>query len=446
MRSASSTQSPASSVTPRVAPISQSPDHETLRACVHSLAARRDITSLPLTHGTALIIPASHLSAEIAPATLLASSAFDHRYYQVVQHALVADFPLHYLLLLDSSGEFRGLHPFFAVRQDILAGTRGRLAGIARRIRRFIPNFLTLKTLMVGNPAGPATLGLRNFNVGPDDTAWTARALSEALQAYARQQRIRVLVFKDFPAGQRHAMKDLTHANNGFGRLPSMPMTRLPISSYSSFDDYLQKTLSKSMRKDLRRKFRDSADQAIHLSVAHDISDCVDEVYGLYLQVFNRARLKFEKLTPEYFLELGRRMPDRVRFFLWRLGGSQGRLIAASVTLIDPGEETGERALYDLYLGMEYPLALDLHLYFLTMRDILAWAIAHRIDAYYSTPLNYDAKLHLRHQLVPQDLYVRHVSPLFNPLFKWAMRFAEPTAHDKILQKFPNAHELKGPS
>ena len=126
---------------------------------------------------------------------------------------------------------------------------------------------------------------------------------------------------------------------------------------------------------------------------------------------------------------------------MWRRAG---KLIAVSTTLTkftDP-HESGGSSLIDLYLGMEYPLALDLHLYFMTMRDIVQWCIDHGVGMYYSTPLNYDAKLHFRHKLVPQDLYVRHTPPILNPFFQFAMRFAEPTRHDKIIRQFPNAHEL----
>ena len=77
------------------------------------------------------------------------------------------------------------------------------------------------------------------------------------------------------------------------------------------------------------------------------------------------------------------------------------------------------------------------------MRDVIQWSIDNKIATYYSTPLNYDAKLHFRHKLVPQDLYVRHTSPVLNPAFQFAMRFAEPTRHDPVLPLFSNAHELK---
>jgi predicted N-acyltransferase len=194
-------------------------------------------------------------------------------------------------------------------------------------------------------------------------------------------------------------------------------------------------------RKGLRRKFKATAEEKIEFSVTSDISDCAEEIYRLYLQVYERATLKFEKLTPQYLRELCREMPDRARFFLWRRAGE---LVAASVTLVQlPGEGVGESALYDLYLGMEYPLALDLSLYFVTMRDVIQWSIENGISTYYSTPLNYDSKLHFRHKLVPQDLYVRHTSPVLNPAFQFAMRFAAPTRHDRVLPLFPNVHELK---
>jgi hypothetical protein len=342
------------------------------------------------------------------------------------------------------------------VNQDILAGMKGRVVTLARHVRQRHPQFLTLKTLMVGNPAGPGTLGVCATGAKEGGAPWFARALAEALAAYGRKHRVRIVVFKDFPPESRAVMGALTDIGGGggglgadFARLPSMPMTRLSLTPFKSFEDYMQRALSKITRKGLRRKFRESDGADIKMSVTNDVNDCVDDVYRLYLQVYERAGMKFEKLTRAYFLELGRQMPDRARFFLWRQGGTAnkpGRLVAMSTTLVSTGEGVSESALYDLYLGMEYPLALDLHLYFLTMRDVIEWSLSQHIEAYYSTPLNYDAKLHVRHRLVPQDLYVRHASPILNPAFKLAMRFAEPTRHDKILPRFPNAHELKGSS
>jgi predicted N-acyltransferase len=132
-------------------------------------------------------------------------------------------------------------------------------------------------------------------------------------------------------------------------------------------------------------------------------------------------------------IQLGQKMPDRVRFFLWRF---EGRIVAFSLCLVHDG------AIYDEYIGLDYSVALDLHLYFSTIRDIVDWSLAQGLQWYYSTPLNYEPKLHLGFELEPLDLYVTHTSPLVNPLFRPISRFLQPTRYDPVLRRFPNAHEL----
>ena len=72
-------------------------------------------------------------------------------------------------------------------------------------------------------------------------------------------------------------------------------------------------------------------------------------------------------------------MPDKARFFIWR---QNGRAIAFSVCMV-----AGD-AVYDECLGLDYSVALDLHLYFYTFRDIVSWAMARGYKWYVSGPLN----------------------------------------------------------
>jgi hypothetical protein len=118
---------------------------------------------------------------------------------------------------------------------------------------------------------------------------------------------------------------------------------------------------------------------------------------------------------------------------VWR---HDGRIVAFSVALVHDG------VLYDDYLGLDYAVALDLHLYFLTFRDIITWSFAAGISVYCSSPLNYRPKLHLGCSLLPLDLYVQHTNRWLNPIFRQALTFLEPTRHDPVLRQFPNAHEL----
>jgi predicted N-acyltransferase len=259
---------------------------------------------------------------------------------------------------------------------------------------------------------------------------WTAEALQSSLKILARATKAPLVVLKDFSAGYRAALRRLTA--EGYTRIASMPMTQL-LLTYRDFDEYVA-SLGSATRKNLRRKFREVTRSApISCEVLTDISPVIEEVYPLYLAVHDRSQLHFEKLTPAYFCGLGREMPDRVRFFVWR---QHGKAIAFSLCLVHDG------ILYDDYLGLDYAVAFDLHLYFYTLRDILSWALAQGLRAYRSSPLNYEPKLHLRCELFPLDLYVMHTSALLNPLFRFALRFLQPTKHDPVLQKFPNASEL----
>jgi hypothetical protein len=97
---------------------------------------------------------------------------------------------------------------------------------------------------------------------------------------------------------------------------------------------------------------------------------------------------------------------------------------------------------HDNYLGLDYAVALDRHLYFVTIRDLLDWAIGEKLHTYYSTPLNYDPKLHLRFALEPLDLYVRHTSAWLNPIFGRVAPLLEPTRYDRLLARFENFADL----
>jgi len=350
----------------------------------------------------------------------------DHRYYEIVEETVKGGFEHRYLLLHDRSGQTRAVQPVFFVRQNLIEGVPGKISSMVRGVRKVFPRFLTMRVLMVGCAAGTGDLSASDQR----DEPWVANALQTTLLQYARQNKASLIVLKDFPASYRSELE--TFCSNGYARIPSMPMTRLPLP-YKSWDDYFR-TLSKATRKDLRRKFR-KAELApkIELEVVNDITPVLDEAYPLYLDVHERSPLKFETLTRDYFREIGHRMPERARFFIWR---QKGRIVAFSFCLVHDDK------IYDECIGLDYSVAFDLHLYFYTLRDILSWAIDQSLKYYYSNPLNYEPKLHLDCELVPLDLYVTHTNPLLRPIFRRVVKYLGPTRHDRILARFPNADQL----
>ena len=350
----------------------------------------------------------------------------DHRYYEIVEETVEGDFEHHYLLLADESGNAHAVQPVFFVRQNLVEGIPGKISSIVDRVRKIFPRFLTMRVLMVGCVAGTGDLDACEAK----DEPWIANTLQTSLSGYARQHKASLVVLKDFPASYRSDLE--TFPLNGYARIPSMPMTRLALH-YKDWDDYFR-TLSKATRKDLRRKFR-KAEHAprIEMEVVSDIAPVVDEIYPLYLAVHERSPLKFETLTKDYFRAIGQRMPDRARFFIWR---QLGKIVAFSFCLVYNDK------IYDECIGLDYSVALDLHLYFYTLRDIISWALAQGLKYYYSNPLNYEPKLRLDCELVPLDLYVMHTNRLLNPIFRHFIKYLGPTRHDPVLQRFPNADQL----
>jgi Acetyltransferase (GNAT) domain len=316
----------------------------------------------------------------------------DHRYYEIVHESLEDQFAHYYLLLKDAGGVTRAIQPFLIVSQDLATGTPAVIRNLLAPIRRYFPGFLKLRMLMVGCSAGEGDIVLEKES---REVAWTVDALKESLTPVARRLKAMLIVFKDFPKSYRRSLDRLRLF--GYTRVPSMPATKLDLN-FPDFESYLKTRVGYTTRKNLRRKFRKTEGRPIECEVVTDISPYVDEVYPLYRQTLGRSELKFEELTKSYLCELGRRMNDRARFFLWR---QEGRIIAFASTIVHKG------VLRDNYIGLDYSVALEYHLYFVTWRDTIVWALKNGIHSYHSAPLNYDPKYHFRMELEPLDLYAR---------------------------------------
>ncbi|HEX4086530.1 MAG TPA: GNAT family N-acetyltransferase [Chthoniobacteraceae bacterium] len=347
----------------------------------------------------------------------------DSRYYEVIEETLPGKFEYRYLILRNEETGQAVVQPFFILPQCITEGLPAKFQRVVERVQKRFPRFLVMRVLMVGCAVGEG-------QVNPEP--WAVRALHEVLDTVAKREGASIIVFKDFPARYRQALDYFP--GNGYCRVPSMPSSRADLGGYKDFEDYMQRRLGKVFRKNLRRKFRASeAIGSLEMTVHEDISPIIDEVYPLYRQTLARAEMSFEELTADFLSRVGREMPDKARFFVWRL---DGKIVAFNFCLLHGG------VLYDMDIGLDYAVALDLHLYFVTWRDVFNWAISNGVGAYHTAPLNYDPKLHLRLELAPLDLYIRHTSGILNAVFPLAMKFLQPARHHPILREFPNAHEL----
>lgn len=340
-----------------------------------------------------------------------AGHCLDGRYYELVEETLPFDF--RYAVMANRRTGAAAVQPFFLIAQEITAGLPKRWRSLLSRAA----GLFRFKLLVVGCGAGEGRPG----SVEP----WFLESLDEALGVLARRERARLVVFKDFPSEYREAFRVLLR--RGYRRLASMPSTRLDLG-FASFEEYLQTRMSAGIRSHLRRKLRDSDRQdGLSLEVARDPGASLGEMVALYLQTHERSDFRFERLNAAYFAGLAERFPDRALFFQWR---KEGRLVAFTACMVHGG------VLRYLNLGMDYAQALKLNLYFCVWRDLVRWALDHRLRAIEAGQLNYEAKFRLGLRLLPLDLYVRASPPLLNGLFGWCLPWFEPARYEPSLRKF----------
>ncbi|MDB6175286.1 MAG: hypothetical protein JWL59_4597 [Chthoniobacteraceae bacterium] len=366
-------------------------------------------------------------SLQEIPAKRLAEAFAGHckdlRYHEILNQTLAGQFDHYYLILENSRTGQVAIQPLFFANQDITDGLPPMPRSLLTWPRILFPQWLCVRMLVVGCSAGEGALDYRE--------PWIVEALNEALTIYAKQCGVGLVLLKDFPSSYRTILEPLT--NKGYRRVASMPACILDFD-FASFDEYLKNKLGRTFRESLRRKLRKQrTEPELKLEVVSDAGEVIDAIYPLYLQTYERSKMRFELLTKNYFSQLGRELPERIRFFLW---SADGKIIAFALCMIHDG------TIHHLNIGFDYSVSLKRHLYYVTFRDMIEWALENGLKHYLTGQLNYDPKFHLRMKLAPLDLYARHISPLINPAFKLALGFLQPARHDPILRQFENAREL----
>ena len=361
-------------------------------------------------------------AAEIAPE--IWSAAFsdtpkDFQYYQLLEQTMRSHFDFRYLLVFDEGDRPLALQPLIIATQDLAASAGGKFAQLVAGMRGSFPRFFQSRMALAGCLVGEGKIGM----LGSPDAV--VPLLAEALEEFARTERIGLLAFKDFPAASRKTLSCLERI--GYVRLAGFPSLAIDLN-FSSFEEYMMTRLSKVTRKTLRRKFRvaDGVSPPLTLEVLFDVERQINEIYPLYLAVAQQSDVRFEVFTREYFIEAPRLAPGRFRYFIWR---RDGRVVAFSFCTIWNG------TIFDNDIGFDYTVAHELNLYYVTFRDLLNWALSHGLRRYASAPFNYDPKLHLRLELQPVDIYVKHTSRILNPLVKTFAPAFEPARSDPTLRR-----------
>jgi predicted N-acyltransferase len=134
----------------------------------------------------------------------------------------------------------------------------------------------------------------------------------------------------------------------------------------------------------------------------------------------------FEMLPMSFFRNVPKHMPDRTKYFLWRL---DGKLVAFLFCLVS------DELLIDYYVGLDYGIAHKYHLYFLKFRDVLNWCIKHKIKRYEMGITGYEPKRRLGFEFIPLYLYVKLRNRALRPIFNTVCQFLKFENFDQSLKE-----------
>lgn len=229
----------------------------------------------------------------------------------------------------------------------------GKVKRVAQTIGRVFPRLLEFNVMFCGLCY---SAGQSNLRFAPGvDTGVILRQLDELLLALGREEKAKCIVFKEFKPSEKEALDGLLEL--GYQRADSLPMNHVePI--YRDFDDFLAK--QKSSRRYPIRKSQKKFDAA-GLRVVQKLGGegaellLTDEVYRLFENVFDKAKVKLEKVTAEVFREMARKLPENTAFTFVYDGD---RIVAFAASVFTPA------VYHQVFVGYDDELNPRCDLYF----------------------------------------------------------------------------------
>ena len=174
----------------------------------------------------------------------------------------------------------------------------------------------------------------------------------------------------------------------GMVRIPGLPVAILPIRG-----NYWDQLKSKR-RVNFRHKLTEA--QALHFEVIETLPpEWVDRIYGLYLNTYKKASVRFECLSRDYFVSTAPVCKYMTAFLNDRLVGF--------VQILHKGDR-----MVAFYIGIEEGLDRRLGLYFAINLKVIDYAVANGCRELELGETNYGFKKHLGSHLTQTWVYYTH--------------------------------------
>jgi hypothetical protein len=344
-------------------------------------------------------------------------------WYETLEESQLDDQFEFFYAVVRLNQEAVAIAPLFVMDVPIEIVAPPEVAWMLRHIGRIWPRFAYQRTLFVGSPCSDeGTVG----TLPGIDLATIAPALQRALVARAEQLGAVMIVWKDLPQQSVPALRSMC-TSAGFFELVSYPNTIIREVG-GSFDRYLSR-LPGRRRYGLRKKLRRSRDAAsLYCEViVRPEATLVDEIWSLFQNTYQRADLKFERLTQAFWQRITQ--CDVSRLIVLRDTQTR-RPLAFMLVFLSPGWAINK------YIGMDYSLGKESYLYFRLWEEFVRWTQTQGVLGLQSGQTCYRAKLDLGHELVPLTNFARHRNRFVHWVFARVAKEISWSSLDSELQAF----------
>lgn len=329
--------------------------------------------------------------------------------------------------LIERDGTVVGLAPLFVADVPIELVVPEEIMPLFKAVGRLLPSVLVQRTLFVGSPCSDE--GTVGITAGEDRPA-VMLALARALDGIAARHRAPMIVWKDI--NDQHAA-DMALVTSKAGFFPSVSYPGAEIDFVSTRkDDYFAR-MKPSHRQQLRRKLRRSCEQApLDISVIQQPApDEMAEVFGLFMQTYERATTQFERLDIRFFNEIATH--EEAWFILLR-HKEDARLVAFMLCF-----KLGDTVI-NKFIGLDYERPKDWMLYFRLWDACVDWCLAQGVSKLQSGQTGYRVKIELGNGLTPLTNYGRHRNPLVNAVYAYVGKTISWATLDPDLAHHLEAH------
>ena len=341
----------------------------------------------------------------------------DYNFYKTMDESGFDQFSFFYILVYDRK-ILVGAAPCFSMKYSLDTSINGPLRHFSNIIKEFFPNIFSIGAVVCGMPLGECRIGMDG------DSNEIIKVILRRMDQIAKKKKVPIIAFKDFDKTYLDKLEILK--KEGFTRFDSLPSSTMAIK-FGSFEDYL-KTLSAASRYDFRRKLKKvSGKTKMEFEVTDALEgDTLAEVYGLYLKVVEKHEMGFELIPMEFFKNISKNMPKKAKFFLWKINGK----LAAFVFSLN-----SEDVFLDCYVGLDYAVAHEYHLYFIKFHDLLNWCIKHNMKRYDMGITGYEPKKRMGFDFYPLYLSVKHRNGFVRPIFNFFCQFLKFENFDPALRE-----------